>query len=236
MGVAIVVTRVKDRFLQAPSAGGWRDCMVNFYVRDDPHRHICEIQLVHHQMLFARKGLPGHDVYNRVRNADEIMRAMWVLQPEQPQRKAELQEWLLAWQQGEGTHGPPNLWDVSKITDMAELFKMDVLRRFNADISAWDTSNVVNMKEMFHGCASFNQPLGAWDTGNVSNMVGMFSDATSYNQPLSTWNTSNVSDMFDMFSGAPAMSSSNYPPVGRPPPQSLEVLLVWLEKWEPQGA
>ena len=42
---AIVVTRVKDRFFKAPSAGGWRDCMINFYVASDANQHICEIQL-----------------------------------------------------------------------------------------------------------------------------------------------------------------------------------------------
>ena len=69
----IVVTRVKDRFFEAPSAGGWRDCMINFYVKADSNQHICEIQLVHDQMMTARKGLPGHAVYNRVRNASELL-------------------------------------------------------------------------------------------------------------------------------------------------------------------
>ena len=62
----IVVTRVKDRFIRSPSAGGWRDCMINFYVKSDPNKHICEVQLVHRSMMTARKGLPGHSVYNRV--------------------------------------------------------------------------------------------------------------------------------------------------------------------------
>ena len=69
----VVVTRVKDRFFNAPSAGGWRDCMINFYLKADPNRHICEVQLVHSQMMTARKGLPGHAVYNRVRNASELL-------------------------------------------------------------------------------------------------------------------------------------------------------------------
>ena len=28
----LTVTRVKDRFFEAPSAGGWRDIMINFYL------------------------------------------------------------------------------------------------------------------------------------------------------------------------------------------------------------
>ena len=70
----IVVVRLKERFLQAPSAGGWRDLMVSFYLRADAQRqHICELQVVHEMMLQARKGLPGHVVYGRVRNAMELL-------------------------------------------------------------------------------------------------------------------------------------------------------------------
>ena len=46
--------------------------MINFYVADDPRRHVCEVQVAHHTMLVARKGLPGHQVYDHVRNAIEI--------------------------------------------------------------------------------------------------------------------------------------------------------------------
>ena len=46
--------------------------MINFYVADDPRRHVCEVQVAHHSMLVARKGLPGHQVYDHVRNAIEI--------------------------------------------------------------------------------------------------------------------------------------------------------------------
>ena len=110
----IVIARVKDRFIACPSAGGWRDCMINFYFKSDVNKHICEIQLVHSQMLMARKGLPGHDVYNRVRNADEIVN-QW-MDKEQPSSKEEMLEWLAEWKGGDKvTHGPPGLWDVSKL-------------------------------------------------------------------------------------------------------------------------
>ena len=56
---AIELVRMKDRFFAVPSPGGWRDCMVCFVVKDDPHKHVCEVQLVHHDLLTARKGLPG---------------------------------------------------------------------------------------------------------------------------------------------------------------------------------
>ena len=74
---AIELVRMKDRFFAEPSPGGWRDCMVCFVLKDDPHKHVCELQLVHNDLLTARKGLPGHSIYNRARNASELMECMW---------------------------------------------------------------------------------------------------------------------------------------------------------------
>jgi hypothetical protein len=47
--------------------------MINFTLASDANRHVCELQLAHDLMLTARKGLPGHVVYARVRNATEIL-------------------------------------------------------------------------------------------------------------------------------------------------------------------
>ena len=76
----IELVRMKDRFCVKASPGGWRDCMVCFVVKDDPNKHICEVQLVHHDLLTARKGLPGHSVYNRARNASELLECLWACQ------------------------------------------------------------------------------------------------------------------------------------------------------------
>ena len=69
---ALRVVRIKDRFAQ-PSAGGWRDLMVNFVLVGDATRHVCEVQVVHEMMLTARKGLPGHAIYGIVRSAMELI-------------------------------------------------------------------------------------------------------------------------------------------------------------------
>jgi surface protein len=45
-------------------------------------------------------------------------------------------------------------WNVSQVMDMSELFKDK--GQFNADISAWDTSQVTNMDAMFYGASAFN--------------------------------------------------------------------------------
>merc|ERR1719272_782198 len=70
---SIVIVRAKDRFVRAPSPGGWRDVMVNFYVVADTSKHVAELQVVHDRMLIARKGLNGHEVYHRSRNALELL-------------------------------------------------------------------------------------------------------------------------------------------------------------------
>jgi ankyrin repeat protein len=70
---ALEIVRKKDRFLEAPSGGGWRDNMVNVCLTVDGVPHICEIQVVHHQMLNARKEMDGHVVYNIVRNGQEML-------------------------------------------------------------------------------------------------------------------------------------------------------------------
>ena len=67
------IVRVKDRFLEAPSSGGWRDIMVNICLTVGSVQHVAEIQIVHHSMLNARKGLDGHIVYNVVRNGLEML-------------------------------------------------------------------------------------------------------------------------------------------------------------------
>ena len=67
---SITVIRVKNRF-RTPSAGGWRDIMINFIVAG--FVHICELQIVHSSVYLARAGLPGHDIYNCQRNAQEML-------------------------------------------------------------------------------------------------------------------------------------------------------------------
>ena len=71
----IEIVRVKNRFAN-PSPGGWRDVLLNYVVRQDESRHVCEVQLVHATLLTARKGLPGHAIYNVTRTARELLNRM----------------------------------------------------------------------------------------------------------------------------------------------------------------
>jgi surface protein len=72
---------------------------------------------------------------------------------------------------------------------------------FNSDISGWDTSQVINMRNMFRG-TSFNKPLNTWNTGNVTVFEYMFLNNTAFNQDISGWNTANAITMSGMFQGA----------------------------------
>ena len=59
----VTVCRVKNRF-DEPSPAGWTDLMINFYLSDDPSRHVCEVQLMHFKMYSQRTTQEGHDAYN----------------------------------------------------------------------------------------------------------------------------------------------------------------------------
>lgn len=89
-------------------------------------------------------------------------------------------------------------WDVSKVTDMSEMFYES---HFNHPIENWDVSNVENMEYMFYS-SPFNQPIGDWNVSNVADMYGMFM-RTPFNQPIGNWDVSNVTDMGAMFLETP---------------------------------
>jgi hypothetical protein len=79
--------------------------------------------------------------------------------------------------------GPIEDWDVSLIRDFSELFSVDrnpAAATFNADVTAWDTSNAETFATMFLDAEDFNQPIGEWITSNVQVFTGMFSGTYGY--------------------------------------------------------
>jgi surface protein len=103
---------------------------------------------------------------------------------------------------------PMGTWCVSEIQDFSDLFssvRNRDLASFNEDVSAWDTSKVTTMKEMFRGAIAFDQALASWDTSKVTTMSNMFAgfcsdrSSWSFNQDLSSWKTSSVEDFSYMF-------------------------------------
>jgi surface protein len=117
-----------------------------------------------------------------------------------------------------------SLWDVSKVTNMLRMFKgcdnfrgiglehwstyrvqtmfatFDTAVFFNGNLSRWDTSQVVNMAQMFRGTEVF-QGIGLedWNTSQVINMASMFYLATKFNGNISHWDVSKVTSMNSMF-------------------------------------
>ncbi len=77
---------------------------------------------------------------------------------------------------------------------------------FGLDRKNVDTSNVVNMVQMFWMLEEFNQPID-FDLSSVEDMSDMFANTKSFNQPLA-FDTSNVKDMNGMFIGARAFNQN----------------------------
>ncbi len=102
-------------------------------------------------------------------------------------------------------------WNVNKVTNFNNMFNN--ASSFNnggsADINNWtiNTTQNVNMTQMFINATAFNQNIGSWNTGNVTNMTGMFAGASAFNQNIGSWNTGNVTNMSSIFSSASAFNN-----------------------------
>ena len=86
--------------------------------------------------------------------------------------------------------GDVSMWDVSNVKDMYSMFCK--CEKFNCDLSGWNVSNVNDMLAMFFGCEQFNCDLSQWDVSNVEDIESMFLDCKNFNQNLDKWNVSNV--------------------------------------------
>lgn len=95
-------------------------------------------------------------------------------------------------------------WDTSNIVTFNYLFSGAT--EFNGDISTWNTSKVTSMSRVFEGASSFNQDISGWITDNVTTMSFMFDGATVFNQDISGWVTSKVTSMQRMFDSAEAFN------------------------------
>jgi surface protein len=101
----------------------------------------------------------------------------------------------------------PNL---SVMTDMSSMFYGT---QFNGDISNWDVSNITNMADMFRQANNFNQDLSEWDISNVTNTVDMFRSTvlstSNYTKILLGWSQLVVGDFAGL--GTVGMTGSETP-------------------------
>jgi hypothetical protein len=65
---SIVILGVKNRW-KKPTSGGWSDAMIIFTFVGDPTSHICEVQLVHTDMMRVRTKMNAHKGYGAFRCA-----------------------------------------------------------------------------------------------------------------------------------------------------------------------
>ena len=112
---------------------------------------------------------------------------------------------------------PLTNWNVSRVTNMFAMFMH--CTNFNQPLNHWNVSNVIQTSMMFYNCRDFNQPLGNWDVSHVMDTEEMFDNCRSFNQDLSNWNVSNVSTITRMFSGC----------------ESLTINPNWVLSWDVRG-
>jgi surface protein len=88
-------------------------------------------------------------------------------------------------------------WDTREVTNMSQTFHG--AEQFNGKIWTWHTGKVRNMSRMLCVASNFDQDIGSWDTSKVESMSMMFNFAAKFNQDIGSWDTSNVEDMEKMF-------------------------------------
>ncbi|MDO4759784.1 MAG: BspA family leucine-rich repeat surface protein [Candidatus Saccharibacteria bacterium] len=124
-------------------------------------------------------------------------------------------------------------WDVSKATDMSNMFEE---AGYNSrtwdvgDIGKWNVGSVTSMANMFSNAGYYATSwkvgdIGKWNVGSVTSMASMFSDAgytadswsvgnlgKDANDPVNHpgWNLSNVTTMANMFKNAGRSATTDW--------------------------
>ena len=131
-----------------------------------------------------------------------------------PKTREELATIITAVVEKNGWECSLNHIDVSKITDMGDLFSIDDacfgLGKFNGDISEWNVTNVKYMTAMFYG-SQFNGDISKWNVSNVTDMEAMFFDSKFENN-LSNWEINSSCNTDEMFDNCPI--KEEYKPKG----------------------
>ena len=98
-------------------------------------------------------------------------------------------------------------FDTSNITSMNGFFIFSPITSLN--LSYLNTSKVIDMASMFHGCSSLTKlDLSTLDTSSVTRMEAMFMQCTNLESlNLTNINTSNVKTMLYMFDGCSNLRS-----------------------------
>ena len=140
-------------------------------------------------------------VHNKIINLRKLREYITVeesgLSDLKPTNKNELKKLIDQRIKEQGPKCDLNDIDVSKVTDMSDLFRESP---FNGDISQWDVSNVKDMRYMFNR-SMFDGDISEWDVSNVRDMSYMFMQS-QFDGDLSKWDVSNVIVMSNMFNNS----------------------------------
>ena len=120
-----------------------------------------------------------------------------------PEKLSELIELLIKLVNKRGSDADLNDVDVSRITDMSDLFhRVNHLSKYKIqfiDISKWDVSNVKSMNNMFTDCNLFSCDLSDWDVSNVEDFESMFERCSNFTSDLLRWDFSSDKNVKFMF-------------------------------------
>ncbi len=103
-------------------------------------------------------------------------------------------------------------WDVSNVRDSFGMYAMFGGAAYSAkavyigDLSTWDVSKVIDMRQMFRAFAANSKEYGmgslaSWNVSNVKYMDQMFWHSGIRELDLTNWNTSHVQTVSEMFDG-----------------------------------
>ena len=123
-----------------------------------------------------------------------------------PEKLSELIELLIKLVNERGIDADLNDVDVSRITDMSDLFhRVNHLSKYKIqfiDISKWDVSNVEDFESMFERCSNFTSDLLRWDFSSAKNVKFMFLNCSKFNSEVGEWKINpELTNMLRMFDG-----------------------------------
>ena len=99
--------------------------------------------------------------------------------------------------------------NMSKVTDMSNMFRGQINLAYIKDVSNWDVSNVTNMTQVFYNTKKLTSlDLSGWNTSSVTDMKGMFNSCQNLTTlDVSSFDTSKVIDMNNMFTNCSSLTS-----------------------------
>lgn len=99
--------------------------------------------------------------------------------------------------------------DTSNLVNMGQMFAA-CSSLTGLDLSNWDTSSAVDADGMFQYCSKLTNldSIANWDTSNLDNLNSLFWNCKSLTSlDLSNWNTSGVKKMVETFAGCNALTT-----------------------------